>query len=177
MHTNQFGHATPQARHMKGPPQITDRNGTRLRRQPRPRLQVSWEQPRASAVRFPEGPQGFQGGFGQRHEALLVAFTADAQELALPVDITHLQTDPFADAKATTVDGAQTNAIDWRADAAQQEAHLGTAQHDGQFLLFGRVGQFEDRPGLVERLRKQEFDAGQGDLEGPRGAMLLLSQR
>jgi hypothetical protein len=127
------------------------------------------------AVGFPLLAQVQQGALGQRDVAILIAFTgADVQEHALRIDIADLQAQPFAQAQAARVDGDETDAMIQRGNSAQDAAHFGGGEHDGQFELGIGPSQFQFvGPGAVEGLFPKELDGADGLSAGLAGDLLV----
>jgi len=116
------------------------------------------------AVRFPLLSQELQRALGQRDVTIRIALAgADVQEHALGIDIANLEAQPFPQAQATGVNGAEANAMIQGGDGGQNAAHLGGGEHDGEFKLGIGASQFQFmRPGPVERFLPEQFDGADG---------------
>jgi hypothetical protein len=94
------------------------------------------------------------------------------QQLAIAVDIGHLETSTFHEAQAAGVDGGEAHAIRGDAHGREDPPDLLTAQDDRELLLTPGASDVEHRPLTAERLLIEELDAAQGN--GMRSASDLL---
>jgi len=127
------------------------------------------------AVGFPLLAQVQQGALGQRDVAILIAFAgADVQEHPLRIDIADLQAQAFAQAQAAGVNGDETDAMIQGGNSAEDAAHFGAGEHDGQFELGIGPSQFQFvGPGAVEGLFPKELDGADGLSAGLAGDLLV----
>ncbi len=94
------------------------------------------EEQRGMPMCFPVFPQAFEGAFGQRHVAVLIALaTADVQEHAFGINVANLEAQPFAQAQAAGVNEQQTDVLIRRGHRGEHAAHLGSGEHHRQFEL------------------------------------------
>ena len=109
---------------------------------------------------FPEIPQQLQCALGQRHVTIPVALAgADMKEHAFPIDVTHLQSQPFSQPQAAGVNGAQANTVIQEGDAGEDLTDFTTGEHDGQFELGIGPHQFHLRgPATLQGLFPEKFD-------------------
>ena len=126
-------------------------------------------------VRFPLLSQEQQRALGQRDVAVLIAFAgADVQERALRIDIADLQAQAFAQAQAAGVNGDETDPMIQGGNSAEDAAHFGAGEHDGQFELGISPSQFQFvGPSAVEGLFPKEFDGADGLSAGLAGDLLV----
>ena len=95
-------------------------------------------------VRLPLLAQEQQRALGQRDVTVLIAFAgADVQEHALRIDIGDFQAKPFTQAQAAGINGDQTDAMIQRGNRAEDAAHFGGGEHDGEFELGIGPDQFQ----------------------------------
>ncbi len=112
-------------------------------------------------MRAPESAQQLQGWRRQWHVTIFLALAMDVQEQAATVHIRHLQPAAFQQAQPAGIDCDQTSAIDGNAHLPQNPAHLGAAQHHGQFPLARRPHKAQGGPGLLQCLFIEELDAAE----------------
>ena len=119
---------------------------------------------RGMAMGFPLRAQEQQRAFGQGDVTVLIAFAgADVQEHALRIDVADLQAQPFTQAQAAGVNGAQTDPMIHSGDDPQNAAHFGGREHDGEFELGIGPNQFQFlRPGTFESFFPEQFDGADG---------------
>lgn len=97
------------------------------------------EQERGMTMGFPQIPQQMEGAFGQGHVTILIALAgADVQEHAFGIDVADLEPDPFAQAQAAGVDGAEANPMIQDGNLLENLAHFPGREHDREFEL--RIG-------------------------------------
>jgi hypothetical protein len=98
----------------------------------------------------------------------------DVQEPALAIDVGHLETRTFHEAKTTRVDRGEAYAVDGDPHLVENAPDLVAAQNDGELLLALGAGDLEHCPIAAERLLIEELDPAQSD--GVRGASDLLDR-
>jgi hypothetical protein len=118
------------------------------------------EEPGFMPMSLPLFSEQLEGALRQGDIAVRVAFArADVQEHALGIHVPNLEIQPFAQAEAARVDGAQTNAMIKSFDLGQNFAHFLGGENDGQFEL--RIGPDQldfGGPGLAESFFPEKFD-------------------
>jgi hypothetical protein len=87
----------------------------------------------------------------------------DVEELAIAIDIGHLQTHALRETKATGIDGGEAHAVDCNPHVIENAPDLATAQNDRELLLTLRASDTEHRPLAAERVLIEELDAAQRD--------------
>ena len=94
------------------------------------------EEQRGMAMGFPEFTQQQQRAFGQRDVTVASALAgADVEEAPLGIDVAHLQAQALTQTQAAGIDRGQGDAMIQGGDGAEDAAHLGGGEHDGQFEL------------------------------------------
>jgi len=94
------------------------------------------EEQRGMPMCFPVFPQAFEGAFGQRHVAILIALaTADVQEHAFGINVANLEAQPFAQAQAAGVNEQQTDVLIRRGHRGEHAADFRGGEHHRQFEL------------------------------------------
>ena len=133
------------------------------------------EEPLPMTMSLPLFSEQLEGALRQRDITVGIAFAgADVQEHALGIDVPDLEIQPFAQAQAARVDGAEANAMIEGFDLGQNLAHFLGGENDGQFEL--RIGPDQldfGRPGLAEGFFPEKFD-GANILSGSLARDFLL---
>jgi len=118
------------------------------------------EKPLRMPMRLPLFSEQLEGALRQGDIAVRIAFArADVQEHALGIHVPNLEMQPFAQAEAARVDGAQANPMIESFDLGQNFAHFLGGENDGQFELRIGADQLDfGGPGLAEGFFPEEFD-------------------
>src|SRR5437016_13379480 len=114
----------------------------------------------------PKASQHLQRSWRQRHVSIFVALAANAQDPPAAVNLLYLEADSFADPKATTVNGGQTNPIKGHLHRLQHLLDFGLAENGWQPPFFGWPNQVQHCPVLLQRLLKKEFNGAESDRGG-----------
>jgi hypothetical protein len=119
------------------------------------------EEKRGMAMGLPLLAEQFQGALGQGNIAITIALaTADVEEHALGVDVTHLETQTFTQAKAAGVDGGQTNAMVQPRNLGENTADFLGRENHRQLELGIGADQFQLLgPGAFESLFPEELES------------------
>lgn len=127
------------------------------------------------AMSFPLLAQEQERALGQGDVTVLIALAAaNVQEHALRIDVAHLKTQPFTQAQAAGVDGAQTNPMIQSGDSAENAAHFASRKHDGQFELGIGPSQFQFLgPEPFEGFLPEQFDGADGLSAGLAGDLFV----
>jgi hypothetical protein len=119
--------------------------------------------------------QQLEGALGQGHIAVFVAFALpDVEHPPLAVNVGDLQVDALQQAQAARVNGRQAHAIVWATETAQDQAHLGGAEHNWQLFLARPAWQVEDDPFAVERPLIKKLEARQRNIKPTAGNLLVV---
>ena len=130
------------------------------------------KEPEGIAVGAPVRAQERERGVGERHVAILAALAVDVEQRAIAVNVRHVQTKAFHEAKPAGVDRGEADAVRVDPHGVEDPPHLVAAQHDGEFLRPFGTRDVEHPPRLAERLLIEERDLAESD--GVRAACDLL---
>jgi len=96
------------------------------------------------------------------------------QEHALGINVADLQAQPFAQAQAAGINGAETDAVIQGRDVGQDPAHFAGRKHDRQFELGVGPNQFQFvGPKPFEGFSPEQFDGADGLSAGLAGDLLV----
>src|SRR2546423_5458874 len=125
-------------------------------------------------MHLPKTSQHLQRWWRQRHVSIFVALAANAQDPPAAVNLRYLEADSFADPKAATVNGRQTNAVKGHLHRLQNSLDLFLTEDHWQGPFFGWPDQIQHRPVLSQRLLEEKFNPAKSDSGG--GLWIALFQ-
>ena len=116
-------------------------------------------------MKLPEAPQGVEGSFRQRNEAIAVAFgIANMHPLTRRIDVANLQRQPLAKAQTQAVQGEVEHPIAQRAGRGKQALCFVDRDDVGQSLRLRRLDQIGHRPRLAQHVGGVELQAVEVEL-------------
>ena len=98
---------------------------------------------------------------------------AHLNQVAGAVDVCEVQISALLQLQAARVDGREADFLAWQLKPAENLAHFGAIEDDGQFLFRGGPHNAKDGPLRLERLLIAEADATDGNGHG--GARIMFA--
>jgi hypothetical protein len=120
------------------------------------------EEPAGIPVGAPVSTEQLEHRGGEWHHAVDAALAAANVEAASrPVDVLHVEGDPFEQPEATAVDRREARAVGGDTHGGEHAADFLATQDDGKLLVAFRPGEIEDRPASPQGLLIEEPQPGE----------------